>query len=122
MTCYDCAVDLQKMMAEGKAMEAFEKYYDDDVVVVEMATGETRKGKAAQRDALGKWFESIKEYHSGGYGPIASNEEEGVTCVETWFDCTFQDDNRMKMEEVAVQKWKDGKIVHEKFYYNMPGV
>jgi hypothetical protein len=23
------------------------------------------------------------------------------------------------MEEVAVQKWEDGQIIHERFYYNI---
>jgi hypothetical protein len=25
----------------------------------------------------------------------------------------------VQVEQVAVAKWKDGKIVHERFYYNM---
>ena len=121
MSCFDDAMNLQKMMSEGKAMEAFDKYYADDVVVVEMPTGETRKGKEAQRKAINQWFSTVKERHGGGIGEMTSNEKAGVTCVEAWFDCTFADGNRMKMEEVAVQKWKNGQIVHEKFYYNMPG-
>lgn len=28
---------------------------------------------------------------------------------------------RMMLEEVVVQKWKKGQIIHERFYNNMPG-
>ena len=52
---------------------------------------------------------------------VTSDEQSGVTCTESWFDCTFQDGNRAKMEEVAVQQWKGGQIIEEKFYYNVPG-
>ncbi len=120
MSYLENATQLQTMMGEGKMMEAFEKFYADDVVVIE-PTGETRKGKDAQRQAIIKWTEMVKEMHGGGVGSITSNEDTGVTCAETWVDITFQDGNRIKMEEVAVQKWKDNQIVHERFYYNLPG-
>ena len=33
-------------------------------------------------------------------------------------DITFKDGNRVIMEQVAVQKWENNQIVHERFYYN----
>jgi hypothetical protein len=39
--------------------------------------------------------------------------------VESWMDVTMKDGKRHMMEEVAVQKWKDDQIIHERFYYNM---
>ncbi|MGB0428892.1 MAG: SnoaL-like domain-containing protein [Bacteroidia bacterium] len=48
---------------------------------------------------------------------ITSDEEAGVVMHETSMDVTFQDGNRVKMEQVGVQKWKNGQIVHERFYY-----
>ncbi|MBI1191759.1 MAG: nuclear transport factor 2 family protein [Bacteroidetes bacterium] len=120
MSYHEKAAKLYKMMDEGQMMEAFEKYYHPDVEVVE-ATGEVRKGKDAQRQALVQWAGSLKEMHDGGVGSITANEADGVTTVESWMDCTFADGNRMKMEEVAVQRWKGDQIVHERFYYNMPG-
>jgi hypothetical protein len=63
---------------------------------------------------------SIKEVHGGGVTAITSNQEEGITMSESWMEVTFHDGNRMKLEEVAVQKWKKGQIIHERFYYNLP--
>lgn len=122
MSVLENAQKMQAMIGEGKVMEAFEQYYDDQVQVYEMPTGEHRNGKEAQRNAIQEWFGMVKEAHGGGVDSITANEETGVACVEGWTDFTAQDGNRVKMQEVAVQQWKDGKIVQEKFYYNMPGV
>jgi ketosteroid isomerase-like protein len=110
---------LYQMMGTGQMMEAFEELYHEEVVVKE-PNGEVREGKEAQREAIKGWQASIKEFHGSGEGAITSNEETGETSVESWFDITFQDGNRVKMQEVGIQKWKDGKIIEERFYYNMP--
>ena len=120
MTYLEKVQAFQNMQMEGKVMEAFEKYYADDVQVHEMPTGEVRNGKAAQRTAIQQWFGMVKEHHGGGCGAITSDEENATTCVESWFDITFQDGNRVMMKEVGVQKWKDDQIIEEKFYYNAP--
>lgn len=119
MSCLENAQKLCNLMAEGKSMEAFEELYHEDVVVVE-ANGETRTGKAAQREAIQEWFKSVKEHHGTGFGAITANEDQQTTTIESWFDITGEH-GRMKMEEVGVQKWQDGKIIHERFYYNVPG-
>lgn len=111
--------DMYQMIGENKSFEALDKYYHDDVVVVE-ANGEERKGKEAQHKAMQEWYASIEAFHAGGAGAITSNEETGTTSVESWFDITFKGNHRMKMEEVGIQKWQDGKIIHERFYYNIP--
>ncbi len=121
MSCLNNARELQKMIAQGQAIEGFEKYYHDDVTVTEVATGETRKGKEAQRQAIQQWMGSIKEFHDGGCDSVCADEENNISTAETWMDVSFHDGNRVKMSEVAVQRWEDGKIIDEKFYYHMPG-
>lgn len=112
--------ELQSMMGQGQMMEAFEKFYAENVVMVE-ATGEVREGKDHNRTFEEQWMSSLKEIHAGGVGAMTSNEETGHTCTESWVDVSFQDGNRMKMEEVSVKKWENGQVVHERFYYNVPG-
>jgi len=114
------AQKLCQMMDSGQMMEAFEELYHEDVVIKEIPNGTVREGKAAQRKAIHEWQASLKEVHGGGTTSITADEEAGITTIESWFDATFQDGNRWKMEEVGVQKWKDGQIVEERFYYNMP--
>jgi ketosteroid isomerase-like protein len=105
------------MVGEGKLMDAFEKYYHEDVVVQENSH-EPRRGKAATREFDEQFMSSIKEMHGGGVGAITSNEANNVTMVESWADITFNDGKRKKLEEVAVQHWQGDKIIRERFYYS----
>lgn len=117
MSYYDKVKDIYDMSAQGKMLDAFEKYYHKDVVMVE-ATGETRKGKDLNRKFETDFLGSLKEFHAMGVTAITSNEKEATTMVESWLDATYKDGNRVKMEEVAVQKWKGDQIIHERFYYD----
>lgn len=112
---------LQQTMNEQGSLEAFEKYYDENCTVTEMPTGVTRNGKDAQRKAIEEWFASVDEYHGGGVHAITANEETATTMIESWFDITFKNGQRARMEEVGIQKWKGDQIINEKFYYNIPG-
>lgn len=112
------AKKIYAMVAQGKVLDAFEKYYHNDVVMVE-ATGEERKGKDANRKFQEEFMGMIKEVHGAGVKGVAANDRDDITMVESWMDVTMKDGKRSKMEEVAVQKWQGDKIIHERFYYNM---
>ncbi|MEP0986339.1 SnoaL-like domain-containing protein [Ekhidna sp.] len=112
--------ELHQMIGEGKMMEAFEKFYADNVVMVEPMLG-TTEGKDANRAREQQWLEMVQEVHGGGVTAITSNEEDGLTMSESWMEASYKDGNRAKMEEVSVKKWENGQVVHERFYYTMPG-
>ena len=111
--------NLHAMVGQGQMLEAFEKYFHDEVVVID-GPSEPRNGKDAQRKALAEWASQIQEMHGGGVKGMTADEQNGITMAETWVDVTFKDGNRMKMDEVAVQKWDGDQIIHERFYYNAP--
>ena len=111
--------EMYDMIAQGQSMEALDKFYHDDAVVID-GTSEPRNGKEAQRKAVQEWFGMVKEFHGSGTGAMTANEETGVTTVASWTEITIQDGSRVKMEEVGVQKWEGDKIIHERFYYSMP--
>jgi hypothetical protein len=113
------AQELYSMIEQGKMMDAFEKYYHEDVVMIE-PTGEVCKGKSPNRDREVKFMSGVKEFHGMGINNITSNEEKGITMVESWMDLTMQGGTRMKMEEVAVQHWNHDHIIEERFYFNVP--
>ena len=115
------AQELYSMIGQGQAMDAFEKFYAEEVVMIE-ATGDRREGKDLNREYEQQFFSTVKEMHGGGVNAITSDEENGVTMVEAWMDVTFKDGNRVKMEEVARQTWSGGQIVEERFYYNAAGM
>ena len=116
-TYFERAKEMYDDMAKGKLLETFDKNYHQDVVQIE-ANGDTRKGKAANREFQVKFLNDIKEVHGAGIHSIASNENEKITFVESWMDITMKDGKRQKMEEVAVQHWLGEQIIHERFYYN----
>lgn len=106
--------ELNEMIASGKAMEAFEKFYAEDVVMQEN-TQEPRVGKAACRQYEQQFFGNVAEFHEGSFHGSAA---EGDRSFSEWiFDVTFKDGTRMRNEQVAARRWKDGKVVYERFYY-----
>ncbi len=105
---------LNQAILTGKALEAFDELYAEDVVMQENSN-EPFVGKALNRDREVKFFSSIAELHDLKLlGEAASGD---VSFSEWLFDVTFQGGARYKLEQVAVRRWKDGKIVHERFYY-----
>lgn len=105
--------ELNDMIRQGKALEAFEKFYSDDCVMME--NDQPFAGKDANRKREQEFFGSIAEVHSAEIGPSAVGND--VSFCRQFFDCTFKDGRRMKMEEVAMREWRNGKVVKERFYY-----
>ena len=123
MTLLEAARDLQAKAAGPTIYDAVDTYYADDVTIVE-ATGETFHGKETQKDRIREWQAGVAEIHGGEVKAIAAHETApgtGVAFVETAMDVTFKEAGRVDFDEVAVQQWKDGKVVHERFYYDAPG-
>lgn len=121
MSLKENAQEFVTLLSTGQMQQAFDKFYHNDCVVIEKPTGEVRNGKEAQAKALQQWSEMQQEFHGMGIDAVTVNEDSSHVMIESWVDVTFKDGNRMKMEEVAVQKWSDGQIIEEKFYYSMPG-
>jgi hypothetical protein len=119
MSYFEKAKNIYDMLAMGKMLDAFEKYYHTDVVMVE-ANGDTRKGKEVNRKFETEFLGMVKEFHGSGVKALTSNEKDGITMVESWMELTFKDGNRVKMEQVSVQRWQGDQIINERFYYNLP--
>ncbi len=115
MTLKEKTQDIYNMIGQGQLMEAFEKYYADDVVMTEPMG--TREGKVACREYEEQFLNNVQEVHGMEVKAITSDEATGVVMHETTMDVSFKDGNRLNMEQTGVQRWKDGKIVHERFYY-----
>lgn len=98
----------------GKILETFDAYYADDVVMSENQKDE-RVGKATNRAYEVKFLESVQEFHGATVGRTIIDGDHAA--VEWAFDITLKGSNRVVMEQVAVQTWKDGKIMREDFYH-----
>lgn len=107
--------DLNRMILSGQQMEAFEKYYHEDVVMQENSNPPTI-GKAANREREIQSMQMIDAFHGAEVKAVAVGED--VTMVEWEMDVTYKGAPRMKICQVAVQKWKDRQIINERFYYS----
>ncbi len=105
------AVDNQ--ILAGAALEAFESYYAEDVVMIE-ANGARREGKEANRQYEVAFFGSIEEFHGA---KVVSSAASGDTSYSEWiFDFTPKGGKRTQLKQVAKRTWRDGQIVRERFY------
>ena len=107
--------DVYQHVQNGTALDAFEKYYADNVTMI-LEDGTAVEGKDANRKRENEFFDSVESFNGMEVVGITANEETGKTSVESWMDVTFNGGNRMKLEQVATQNWEDGKIVRERFY------
>ncbi len=98
----------------GKILETFDAHYAENVVMSENKK-EERVGKATNREYELQFLGNIQEFHGAKVGRILVDGDHAA--VEWTFDVTFKGGNRVVMEQVAVQTWKDGKIVREDFYH-----
>ena len=106
--------ELNEMVASGQAMEAFEKFYADDVVMQEN-NQEPRRGKDACRKYEEEFFGNVAEFHEGS---LQGSAAQGDRSYSEWiFDVTFKDGSRMRNHQVAARRWKDGKVMFEQFFY-----
>jgi hypothetical protein len=105
---------LDDAILAGKAMEAFEELYDEGVVMQENAEPVTQ-GKAANRAREIEFFKSVEAFH--GMKILAQAAHGDVSFSESEADITFKGAGRITMSQVAVRRWANGKLVHERFFH-----
>lgn len=105
---------LNEAILSGRAMEAFEELYDDNIVMQENSEPEYR-GKDFNRKREQEFFASVEAWHGGSV--LASAVNGDVSFSEWTMDVSLKGVGRISMAQVAVRRWKNGKIVHERFYH-----
>lgn len=106
--------DLNSLVISGRLLEAFEKYYDENVTMQENA-GEPVVGKKVNYQRETEFLGNIVEFRKAEVLDMAINDE--VSFVKWQFDYTHKEWGVRNYTQVSVQQWKDGRIVHEQFFY-----
>lgn len=106
---------LAEMVSQGKLMEAFEKYYADNVSMQENE-GDIRTGKDANRKAEEAFVGGITKINEINMLTVAVGDN--VSVLEYHFDVEHKDYGRINKNQVAIQRWQNNKITSEKFYYD----
>lgn len=107
--------ELNQMILEGKILDAFEKFYADDIVMQDNNYPQ-RVGKDENRVYEEAFVNGLTEFRGARVENILISD--GIAVIEWWFDYTHKDYGVRNYKQVSVQRWKDDKIVEEKFYYN----
>jgi hypothetical protein len=118
MTTQEVANKLVEHLRKGQIFEAQTELYGDNIVCIEpegaMAPPFT-KGKKAVAEK-GKQFASmIEERHGGSCSdPIVGGRHFSISMM---LDATMKGVGRQVLNEICTYEVKDGKIVHEQFFY-----
>jgi ketosteroid isomerase-like protein len=113
------AEELVSLCRGGRFLDAVNTLYSDDIVSVESMGNEQMpremKGLKAVRQKGEWWVENNIVHSSEVEGPFVGDDKFAVYYN---FDVTSKPSGkRQPMEEMALYTVKDGKIVHEHFFY-----
>jgi hypothetical protein len=118
MTTQEVANKLVAYIRQGQIFEAQAELYADDMVCIEpegTMMPHITKGKKEIAEK-GKQFASMIEERHGGTcsEPVVGGRYFSISMS---IDATMKGIGRQLLDEVCVYEVKDGKIVHEQFYY-----
>jgi ketosteroid isomerase-like protein len=110
-----------EMIKEGKFVEGMEQFYADDAVNEE-PTGATIEGKAAIIENEKNILKQVAAFHGVDVKSVAVAEDDGhgngVTVAQYSMQVDMKDGSKFNPDQVQVTRWKNGRAVHNKFYYN----
>ena len=105
---------LIELVENGRMLDAMTQFYDDHIAMQENVSPPT-VGFAENYARESAFYGSLKALKFN----LVSVVVEGDHAVINWvFDYTTADGKQYRMDEIAVQTWRNGKIVHERYIYD----
>lgn len=108
--------DLNNMILQGQILDAFDKYYAENVVMADNFNGD-RAGFDACRQFEVDFVNNLTAFRGAEVQEVTIDENAGLAFVKWHFDYSHKEWGDMDYVQVAVQRWENGKIVHERFLY-----
>ena len=106
--------ELVTLVESGDALAAMDELYADDVEMRENLNAPT-VGKTANLDRERAFFGSITLHGNRAAAVIVDGNRSAINWI---LEFTGGDGIRYRMDQVALQEWRDGKIVRERFIYD----
>lgn len=103
---------LNEMTRQGNILDALDKFYDENCTFQE-GSQPARKGRGAQHAHLSGFLKTLKAFNGAKLHAQAIGD--GATISEWTFDMTGPD-GPIQWNEVLSRRWRDGKVVSERFY------
>jgi ketosteroid isomerase-like protein len=113
MNYSDLDRQLNEMIIQGKSVEAFDRFYAEDVVAQENDEPE-RVGLEQWKQARAGMEKMTKKFDAKVLAHAANGD---VTFSEWEYNLDFEGMGPIAMKQIAVRRWKDGRIVRERFYH-----
>jgi hypothetical protein len=111
----DSLKDLNNMVLEGRMMDAFEKYYHDEVIMQDNDLPPTISKEANRWREL-EFLNNIADFRSAQVKGLGVGDD--ISFVIWEYDYTHNEWGPRHYTQVSVQRWKEGKIIDEKFIYS----
>lgn len=113
MNTLDLDEQLNAMICAGRSVEAFETFYAEDVIAQENDEPE-RLG----RDAWMRGRQQLETQINKLDARVLAHASDGEVSFSEWeYNMEIEGMAAMKVIQVAVRRWKDGRVVHERFYH-----
>lgn len=112
------AEQMQEYIKSGRILDAINEFYAHDCAMQENGSAPT-VGRDANIEREKQFLAQVKEWK--GYTVKALATTGDTSLVECAMDFVHVSGAPVHMEQVAVQRWKDGRIIHERFYYDASG-
>ena len=107
-------------LKEGKFVEGIEDFYAEDSTARENSNPPT-KGRKAMAVNEQKFQKKVKQYHGLDILATAIDDHGDGTGV-VLYECVMKweqtDKGHVEVEQAVVERWKNGKIAHIRFYGN----
>ncbi|MEM6455249.1 MAG: nuclear transport factor 2 family protein [Acidobacteriota bacterium] len=105
--------ELNQLINAGSILEAFDRFYADDVVMFEL-DGNHYDGKVTNRAREEAFIASVETWHGVTLHGVGVGDD--VTYSEWTFDFDKKGEGRQTFRQVAARRWRDGQIVEERFF------
>jgi hypothetical protein len=106
--------EINGLVVSGKLLDAFEKFYAEEVVMQENLNPPV-VGKDANRLREIEFLNNIEEFRSASVTGVGVGDD--ISFVIWNYDYTHKQWGIKNYTQVSVQNWKDGRIIKEQFFY-----
>jgi hypothetical protein len=105
---------LNELVEQKRLVDGIEAFYADDVAMVESG-GQPMIGKDANRAREEAFQRGLRTWEAKLLAS-AVDETRGTALNQWSIDFEHEEWGAGTLRQVAVQQWRDGRIVHEAFY------
>ena len=115
MSTRERVLELIEYVKAGRIVDAFQEFYGEEVTTQENRHAPTvgKTVNLARERAVG---ESVEHIHEATARAVAVDGDQAF--IEWVFDVTTRDGKRIRIEEIAQQTWRQGRIERERFFYD----